>query len=201
VIIPIIVKTDVAGTLEAIEHELGKLKHERVKLKIIQKGVGMVSESDVKLALGSSDTLVIAFHTKTDGPALDLASRTGVTIHNFDIIYKLTEWVEGIIGERAPHIEVVEELGEVLVLRFFSQQKERQVIGGKVRAGKITRDSHFKIMRRDAEIGEGKVVELQQQKIKSPEVTEGTECGLMVESKMTIAERDILIPYVVVKKQ
>ncbi len=201
VIIPLIIKTDVAGTLEAIEHEIGKLKHDRVKLKLIQKGVGMVSETDIKQALGSTTALVVAFHTKADNPAVDLASRTGVTINYFDIIYKLTEWIEEIIQERAPHIEVVEEVGQLTVLRFFSQQKEKQVIGGKVKEGKILNNSHFKIMRRDAYIGEGKVVELQQQKIKCGEVLEGAECGMMVESKFTIAERDLLVPYAVVRKQ
>ncbi len=201
VTIPLIIKTDVAGTLEAIEHELAKLKHERVKLKLIHKGVGMVSETDIKQAHGTTSALVVAFHTKADNPAVDLASRTGVTIYHFDIIYKLTEWIEEIIKERAPHIEVVEEIGQLTVLRFFSQQKEKQVIGGKVKSGKIMNNSHFKIMRRDVEIGEGKVVELQQQKIKCPEVLEGAECGLMVESKFTIAERDVLVPFLVVKKQ
>lgn len=201
IVIPLIIKTDVAGTLEAITHEIAKFKHERVRLKLIQKGVGMVSETDIKQALGSTTALVVAFHTKADAPAVDLASRTGVTINHFDVIYKLTEWIEEIVKERAPHIEVVEEIGQLTVLRFFSQQKEKQVIGGKVKSGKILNNSHFKIMRREVEIGEGKVVELQQQKIKCPEVLEGAECGMMVESKFTIAERDILVPYLVVKKQ
>lgn len=201
VVIPIILKADAAGTLEAVLGELAKLKHERVTIKIIQKGVGPVSETDIKSCAGSDTTLVVAFHTKADAPATDLAARLGHKIYHFDIIYKLTEWLEGIMMERAPHIEVVEHLGEVRILRFFSQQKEQQVIGGRVEKGKITNGARFKIMRRDIEIGEGKVVELQQQKIKCKEVLEGAECGMMVESKYTIAERDVLVPYVVVKKQ
>ncbi len=201
VIIPVIIKTDVAGTLEAIEHELAKLTHERVKLKIIQKGVGSISESDVKLGAGTNSPLIIGFHTKADAPALELASRNEIAIYHFDIIYKLSEWLESVMQERAPHIEVMETTGEVRVLRFFSQQKEKQVIGGRVEKGKIMNGERFKIMRRDAEIGEGKVVELQQQKIKSPEVLEGAECGMMVESKFTIAERDVLVPFTIVKKQ
>ncbi len=202
VVVPLIIKADVAGTLEAIEHELAKQKHERVSLKIIQRGVGMINENDVKLALGDAATaLVIGFNTKADSPAIDLASRTGVAINHFDIIYKLTEWIEGIVKERAPHIEVTESIGEAIVLRCFSQQKERQVIGGKVRSGSIKKDSRFKIMRRDVEIGEGKVVELQQQKIKCPEVAEGAECGMMIESKITLAERDLLVPFHTVTKQ
>ncbi len=201
VTIPMVIKTDVAGTLEAIEHELKKLKHERVKLKIIQKGVGTIGESDIKLACGSSDTLVIGFNTKADALAADLASRNNITIAQFNIIYKLTEWIEKIIKERAPHIEVNENLGEVRVMRFFSQQKEKQVIGGRVENGKIASGARFKIMRRDAEIGEGRVIELQQQKIRAAEIGEGAECGMMVESKFTIAERDVLIPYITVEKQ
>lgn len=201
VIIPLVIKTDVAGTLEAIEHELQKLTHERVKLKIIQKGVGAISESDIKIALGAEGSLIAGFHTKADGLGADLASRNNLTIHFFDVIYKLTEWLEDEIQKRAPHIEVVESMGEFRIIRYFSQQKEKQVVGGRVEKGKIVSGAKFKIMRRDAEIGEGKITELQSQKIKVGEVTEGTECGLMVESKFTLAERDVLIPYAIVKKQ
>ena len=201
VTIPLIVKTDVAGTLEAIEGELGKLTHERVKLKIIQRGVGSIGEGDIKVALGTEGILVVGFHTKMDALAQDLASRNNLPVHLFDVIYKLTEWVQEQINERAPHIEVVEPTGSLKVLRLFSQQKERQVIGGRVESGRITQGAKFKIMRRDAEIGEGKTIELQAQKIKTSEVTEGNECGLQVESKFTIAERDILVPYTIVKKQ
>ena len=170
-------------------------------LKVIQSGVGAVNESDIKLAFGSNDPVVIAFHTKADAPAVDLASRNGVTIHKFDVIYKLTEWLEEEIGRRAPHVESEEILGEFRIIRYFSQQKNLQVVGGKVTAGKMVHGARFKIMRRDVEIGEGKIVELQSQKIKVSEVLEGNECGLQIESKFTLAERDVLIPYIVVKKQ
>ncbi len=201
VLFPIILRADVAGSLEALEHEIGKLKHDRVILKIIQKGVGAISESDIKLAYGANKPAVIAFHTKADANAIDLASRNNIDIQKFDIIYKLTEWLEDEIKKRAPHIEMVEKLGEFKIIRYFSQQKELQVIGGAVLSGKIQNGVRFKILRRDVEIGEGKIVELQSQKIKVNEVPEGNECGLQVESKITLAERDVLIPYIIVKKQ
>src|SRR3989344_1701728 len=113
---PVILKTDVAGTLEAIEHELMKLTHERVKLKLVQRGVGAVSESDIKVALGIVDPLIVGFHTKTDALAADLASRNNISIYNFDIIYKLTEWLAEKMLHRAPHINVVENLGELRVI-------------------------------------------------------------------------------------
>ena len=203
VVVPVILRADVAGTLEAIGHEIAKIKHERVLLKVVQSGVGTVSENDVKSALGTlkETPIILAFHTKVDALAQDLASRNNVTIQSFDIIYKLTEWLSEEVGRRAPHIEVDEKLGELRIIRLFSQQKELQVIGGAVISGKITNGARFKIMRRDTEIGEGKIVELQSQKIKVQEVIEGNECGLQVESKFTLAERDVIVPFVTVKKQ
>jgi translation initiation factor IF-2 len=197
----VIIRADVAGSLEALEHELKKLKHERVRIKIIQKGIGAVNESDIKLSLGSNSPVVLAFHTKADALALDLASRNNIEIKFFDIIYKLTEWLEEEILRRAPHIEVEEKLGEFRVIRCFSQQKEKQVIGGAVISGKVKNGAKVRIMRRDAEIGEGRIIELQSQKVAVDEVSEGTECGMQVESKFTIAERDVLVPYLIVKKQ
>ncbi len=201
VLFPIILRADVAGSLEALLHEIAKLSHERVILKVIQQGVGAINESDVKLASGANAPVVIAFHTKADALATDLAGRNNVTIHKFDIIYKLTEWLEEEIGRRAPHIESQENLGEFRIIRYFSQQKEKQVIGGAVVSGKVVHGAKFKILRRDVEIGEGKIVEVQSQKVKVQEVGEGHECGLQIESKFTLAERDVLIPFHTVRKQ
>ncbi len=201
VLFPIIIRADVAGSLEALENEIGKLKHERVILKIIQKGVGAISESDIKLAYGAGEPAVIAFHTKADKNALDLAARTGITIQKFDIIYKLTEWIEEEIQKRAPHIEKEEQIGEFRIIRYFSQQKEKQVVGGAVVSGKVQHGAKFRILRRDVEIGEGRITEVQSQKLKVQEVSEGHECGLQIESKFTLAERDVLIPYATVRTQ
>ncbi len=201
VTIPLIIKTDVAGTLEAIEGELSKFAHERVQLRIIGKGVGNVSENDARLAIGAEGAVIIAFGVKTDPLAADLILRNEIPFHDFNIIYKLTEFIDDLIKERAPHVEVKTKLGELKVLRFFSQQKDKQVLGGRVESGKITRDARFTIVRRGVEIGEGRVLELQQSKMKAAEVAEGVDCGLMVEARMTIAERDILVPFIIERKQ
>ncbi len=201
VVVPIILKADVAGTLEAIEGELSKFKHDRVVLRVISKGVGNLSENDMKLAIGAENSLVLCFNVKHDGLADDLAIRNNVKINDFNIIYKLTEYIDGIIKERAPQIEVKTQIGEVKVIRFFSQQKDKQVIGCRVETGKLTKDAKFTILRRGTEIGEGKVIELQQQKLKVDEVMEGLDCGLMIESKITLAERDVLVPFIIERKQ
>lgn len=199
-VIPITINTDVVGTLEALEGEIKKLAHDRVRFKIVSKNVGAITESDIKLLLGSEKPIAIGFHVKADSRASNLAQQHNVEIATFDIIYKLTEWLEEKMTNEAPKVLTEEETGQLKVLRCFSQQKEKQVIGGRVETGKVNLHAKVKIVRRDAVVGEGVITELQQQKIKSKEVLEGNECGLMVESKITIAERDILVPYIVVEK-
>lgn len=200
-IIPLFLKSDVMGTLEALEGEIGRIVHDRVRFRIVGKGVGTITEGDVRNLVGSKEpAIIIGFHVAAEALGTDLADRNGITIKTFDIIYKLTEWLEEEMDARAPKIATAVELGKIKVLRMFSQQKEKQVIGGRVEEGTVTRGAKVKIIRRDVEVGEGEVTELQCQKIKTAEVGEGTECGLCVEARITIAERDVLVPYVIVEK-
>ncbi len=199
-VIPIVLKTDVVGTLEALEHEIGKLSHERVRLKIVGKGVGTVTEADIKILIGSDRPLVITFNTKADSQAEALSMQYDIPIHSFNIIYKLTEWLEEEMRTQAPKQKMEEALGEVRVIRFFSTQKDQHVVGGKVESGKICVGDRIKIVRRGQEIGTGEVIELQVQKIKTKEVSEEGECGMMIESKHAVAERDTLIPFRIVEK-
>jgi translation initiation factor IF-2 len=201
IVIPIVIRADVAGTLEAVVHEIGKLVRERARLRVVGQGVGAISEGDVKLALTVPGTIIVGFRTKADALGADLAIRSGVLIETFDIIYKLTERLEEIMTERTPSMEVAEPFGSVKILRFFSQQKDKQVVGARVESGRIESGSRFKIVRKEAEVGEGRVLELQCQKIKTSEVGEGNECGMLLESPVTIAERDTLVPFMLVQKR
>ncbi|MHB1118243.1 MAG: translation initiation factor IF-2 [Minisyncoccota bacterium] len=199
-VIPVVIKTDVAGTLEAIEKELGKIEREHVAIKIISKGVGAIGENDAKLASGSENAIIIGFHTKVDPKAADIAERFGITIKTFDVIYELTEWIEKEVDARTPKVLAEDIIGELKVLKTFSAMKHKQVIGGKVTSGTLELGAQVKVMRRDTEIGRGKVVELQAQKIATKKVEEGNECGLMVESKIEIAPGDILEAFVMNEK-
>ena len=102
--------------------------------------------------------------------------------------------------ERKPKIEVEETVGRAKLIRVFSREKERQVVGGRVLEGKLTALGRVKIVRRDFEIGRGKIVELQQQKLKAREVAEGNEFGMMIESEYDVAEGDSIEEFTVVKK-
>lgn len=199
-IVPLIIKTDVAGTLEAIEKELGKIELERVAIKIISSGIGAIGERDAKLAVGAEGALIIGFHTKVDRSARDIAERFNLTIKTFDVIYELLEWVEEEIVRRTPKVLREEEVGAIKILKTFSTVKNKQVIGGKVVRGELKADAQVKIFRRENEVGRGKIVELQQSKVIVKKVDEGNECGVMVESKVDIAPGDVLLAFVMVER-
>ncbi len=188
----LIIKADTAGSLEAVENEIGKLSRERIMPRVILSGVGTIGESDVKSALSTPGALILGFHTKVDRDAQALAERTGVELAVFTIIYELTEKVSALLTEREPRIEVEEITGTAKVLKLFSTTKHKQVLGARVLSGKITLESPVRIMRREVEIGHGRVRELQQAKTSASEVLEGVEFGAMVESKLDIAPGDIL---------
>lgn len=198
--IPLIIKTDVVGTLEAIEKELLKLETEKVKIKLVAKGVGTISENDIKTVAGAQEPIIIGFHTKVDGNVPELAERYGVIIKIFDVIYKITEWVQEEIARRTPKIEMEETLGEAQILKTFSKDKNKQVVGGRVSKGILAVKANVKIMRREHEVGRGKIIELQQQKLKTNEVLEGGEFGAMIESKIEIARGDVLQSFILVHK-
>ncbi len=194
--IPVMLKTDTSGSLEAIEKEISKINSKGEKLnaafKIISKGVGPLSESDIKNITDGNNTIVIGFNVKADRNAADLAQKREVTINHFDIIYKMTEWLEIELETRRPRVETVETTGRAKIIRAFSRTKERQIVGGKVTEGRLVLNGTVKIMRRDFEIGRGKIVNLEKGKVKTSAVEEGSEFGMMVESKIEIASGDVI---------
>ncbi|MDO8591037.1 MAG: translation initiation factor IF-2, partial [bacterium] len=200
VAIPIVIKADVSGTLEAIEYELGKLSTDKIFPKIIKAGTGDINESDLKIASGSPGTLLFGFNVEIDSAAKNLSERDGVNIEIFTVIYKLIERIQEILAERTPKVEVAENRGKAKIIRLFSIVKDKQVIGGKVVDGSIKLGDEFKIMRRLAEVGTGKIRELQQQKVKTGEVTKDREFGAMVEARIEIAPGDSIESFVMVKK-
>lgn len=192
VLIPLIIKSDASGTLDAIEKELEKVTLDTVGFKIIARGVGDISENDIKQAGADSDSLIVGFNVKIDPRARDLNETVKVPTETFTIIYKLSEYIAGIAETRRVKQTVTEVTGTLKILKTFSATKDKQVIGGKVTTGTIVNHSKVRIMRRDFEIGMGTIVELQQNKLKVGRIEEGTECGLMVESKIEVAGGDVL---------
>lgn len=198
--IPLIIKTDTVGSLDAVLKEIKKIENPKMTLKPIKSGVGQIGEEDIKLASCSEKSIVINFNCGIDANAQSLAERIGIEIASFSVIYKLTEWLEDAVSKLTPKEEVREETGLVKVLKIFNASKKNQIIGGKVVEGKVSVGETVIIKRRDNVIGEGKVSGLQSQKTEVKEVNEGNELGLMIETKIEIASGDTLHPFMVTEK-
>ncbi|OHB18283.1 MAG: translation initiation factor IF-2 [Parcubacteria group bacterium RIFCSPHIGHO2_01_FULL_45_26] len=190
--IPLLIKADTNGRCEAVLAEIKKCESDKVSVDIVGSGVGNITEGDIKKALGNSKPLIIGFGVSADKPALDLAERYEIKIESFDIIYKLTEWLKEHICKITPK-EVVETVtGEAKILKTFSRTKDKQVVGGEVRSGKIERAKRVRILRRDAVLGEGKITNLQSARNDVAEIPEGQQFGTIIESKIIIAVGDMV---------
>ena len=200
VVVPIIIKADAGGSLEALEQELGKLENEKIVIKIIQKGLGEISEKDVKTALGSSDAVIVGFNVGVDAPTKSLIERSTVPVERFDVIYKLVEWVEGIAKTRTPKVSVETVKASAKVLKIFNTEKDKQIIGGKVTEGEISVGDEFKVWRRETEIGHGKVRDLQRLKEKVTIAPMNSEFGASVSTSVEIVPGDRIDAITVVEE-
>lgn len=193
-LVPILIKADVYGTLEAIQHELDKFESDRIMVKVIDATVGDITANDVQNVSATSDAIIVGFNVKVERPAKDLADRIGVEIDTFDIIYELSEWLNTALKNRTPKKEEKIETGAVKILKHFSTQKNTHVLGGRAEEGVIKMNQRVRILRRDIEIGTGTIKNLQQYKSDVQQVSEG-EFGMQLETRAEIAPGDYLKPY------
>ena len=190
---PIILKADNLGSLEAINREVGKLSTNTVTLSVIHRGLGQITENDVKLGLGTPPASIIGFNVRAKRSVIELSEKYEMVVKTFDIIYHLSEWLIEEVARRAPVVEVEETLGEIRVLKLFSHEKNRQIIGGTVTKGQAVDRERVRIIRRGTMLGEGEVIELKQQRLTVRKVDPGQQFGALVESKIAIAPGDTLI--------
>jgi translation initiation factor IF-2 len=199
-LVPLVIKTDVLGTTEAVLKEINKLQRSEVAYKILDADCGDISEKDITFAQADSETVIAGFNVKVDKKATDMNEQVGATIKTFDIIYELTAWLEEMLETRRPRKEIEEEHGTAKILAFFSKTKNKQVVGGSIKSGHFEVKDSVKIVRRDVEIGYGTIVGLQQNKLEVKIIKEGSQCGILVDSKIDIAEGDELIAFTKVIK-
>lgn len=192
VYLPVIIKSDVVGSKEAIEFELRKINVNHVAIKVIRSETGDISEADAKLALTNDKTVIIAFNVKTDAQARSIIERNNTPIKNFSIIYEIPKWIQEIAEGVQPTVMKEEVVAEVKVLKIFGAIKKLQIIGAKVRTGTVEKNLKFKIMRRNEEIGHGAFKGLQRAKQEVDSVPEPEEFGCAVDTKIELAESDIL---------
>ncbi len=190
----LILKTDVAGSLEAIIEILKEIPQDKTILRIAKAEVGEINESDIKLAK-SAKAAIVGFRVKVNPGAKNLALREKTKIKTFDIIYELVQAVR-LAMEKMIAPEVVRvELGKVRISVIFITEKSRQILGGKVTEGVIKRGAAVEVWRNEENIGKGKIVGLQRNKKEIDEVAKGTECGLLYEGNVKVAEKDILAAF------
>ena len=193
-LVPIMIKADVYGTLEAIQHELSKFESDRITVKVIEATVGDITANDVQNVSATADSIIVGFNVKVERQAIDLAERLGVEIDTFSIIYELSDWLNTALKNRTPKKEEKVETGSAKILKHFSTQKHTHVLGGRIEEGMIKMNQRVHILRRDIEIGSGTVKNLQQYKSDVQHVEEG-EFGMQIETRAEIAPGDYLKPY------
>lgn len=198
--IPLVIKTDTAGTRDAVLGELEKISHERAAFLVLEASTGNIGESDIKLAGSSGKGVVIGFCSTPDKNAKHLSEQTGVTVKTFNIIYELTEWLEEAIADRAPKIDVEETTGKAKILKIFSKMKGKLVIGARCEEGSLKKGDVIKLIRRENEIERGKILELRRGKEEVPKINEGEEFGARIESKLELVPGDHIESFSVVRK-
>ena len=192
-LMPVIIRADASGSLEAIDQEVPKLGSEHARIRVVQSGIGTVSENDVKAAIGSDiPAIVIGFNVGVDAPAAALALQHGIRIETFAIIYKLTERLDEILAESAPKRRVEATTGKAKVLKQFGSRKDEHVIGAKVSEGFLERGSSVRVLRRLEELGVGKIKNIQSNKQDVSRIEEGREFGAQITAEFEIMQGDTL---------
>ncbi len=187
----VVLKADVQGSLEAVGESLRKLEREDVKLVIVHRGVGGVTENDVQLAKASNAT-IIGFNVRPDKRSRELAEVEGVQIRTYEIIYKLIEEIEAsLLGLLAPVYEEV-VTGEAEVREVFRVPKLGAIAGCFVRDGVITRGSKVRFLRDGAIIWKGSITSLRRFKDDAREVATGFECGIGLSDYQDLKPGDII---------
>ncbi len=193
-ILPIIVKADVQGSVEAVKQSLEKLSNEEVKVNVIHAAAGAIKESDIMLA-ESSNAIIIGFNVRPDSNAKQIAERSGVDIKLYRVIYEAIEDVERALkGMLAPKFKEI-YMGKAEVREVFKISGVGQVAGCYVTEGKIIRSGKLRIYRDDVMICEGNVLQLKRFKDDVKEVAQGFECGMSIEKFNDIKIGDFIESY------
>jgi translation initiation factor IF-2 len=187
--LPIIVKSDVHGTLEAIVGSLEKLGTDEVKVRILHAAVGGINESDVTLA-GATEASVIGFNVRANPQARELARRDGIDIRYYSIIYNLVDEIKSILSGLLAPQRLEKFLGYAEIREVFSVSKSGKVAGCMVTDGLVKRGAKARLLRDNVVIHDGALKTLRRFKDEVREVKEGYECGMAFENYQDIQNGD-----------
>ncbi len=190
----LVIKADVAGSLEAIEDEIAKLPQDEVSVNIIHRGVGGINESDVMLASASSG-LILAFNVRPVGDARLLADREGVEIRSYAVIYRAIEELRAAMQGMLEPTEVETPLGQAEVRQLFRASRIGVIAGSHVSEGKVTRGARVRVVREGTVIYDTTIGSLRRFNEDAREVSAGFECGIVLANFQDLREGDILETY------
>ncbi|HEY8303814.1 MAG TPA: translation initiation factor IF-2 [Solirubrobacteraceae bacterium] len=190
----LVVKADVAGSLEAIEDEIAKLPQDEVSVNIIHRGVGGINESDVMLASASSG-LILAFNVRPVGDARQVAEREGVEIRSYSVIYRAIEELRAAMQGMLEPTEVETSLGQAEVRQLFRASRIGVIAGSHVSDGKVTRGARVRVVREGTVIYDTTIASLRRFNEDAREVAAGYECGIVLANFQDLREGDVLETY------
>ncbi len=193
-ILNLIIRADVLGSLEAILGMLDKIQHEEVGVKVIQKGLGNITDADVNTA-EASKAILIGFNVKPGGGAAGLAREKNVEIKEYTIIYNLFEEVLAELETRVPSETIITEQGQFVVLKIFRKTDKGWIVGGQVKGDKIYPGAKIRLKRGDEYVSEGEITSLQLGPSELKEAQIGHECGMRYRGKVKPEEGDIMEAY------
>jgi len=208
-VLNLILKTDVLGSIEAIEEVLKGLPQEKIVLRILKSEVGEINESDIKFAK-SDRALILGFRVKINPATERISQRGKIKIMTFEIIYDLVEGVRKFMEKFMEPETVRQDMGKVKILAIFLVEKNRQIIGGKVIEGEIKKGVQIEVFRpassakrgeEEKLVGKGKLISLQKNKKDAERVSKGEECGILFEGDVKIETGDIFVIYIEEKKR
>jgi translation initiation factor IF-2 len=187
----IVLKADVAGSLEALQDEIAKVPQERVAINIIHSQTGGINESDVMLA-SASDAIIIGFNVRPLADARKAGVSEGVDIRTYSVIYKITEDLRNAMEGLLEAVEVEEAVGEAEIKQTFKASKVGRIAGCIVTEGKASRTAGVRLVRQGTVIWTGKLGSLRRFKDNVQEVEEGQECGVVLDGYADVKEEDVL---------
>ncbi|MDE7174977.1 MAG: translation initiation factor IF-2 [Helicobacter sp.] len=199
--LPVIIKADTQGSLEAIRGSLEKLQNEEVKVNIIHKGVGGITESDLALAGASANCVILGFNVRPTGSVKNKAKELGIQIKTYSIIYSLLDDIKALLGGLLSPVLEEENTGQAEVRETFNIAKVGTIAGCFVTDGVIQRGIKVRLIRNGVVIHNGNIASLKRFKDDAREVAKGFECGIMLEDYNDIQVGDVFETYKEVEKQ
>ena len=196
--LPLIIKADVQGSVEAVKQSLTRLSNEEVVVKVIHGGVGAINESDVTLA-SASNAIIIGFNVRPDATAKSIAEREKVDLRLYRVIYQAIEDVEAAMKGMLDPVFEEKVIGHAVIRQLFKASGVGTIAGSYVLDGKFQRGCSCRITREGEQIYEGPLASLKRFKDDVKEVAAGYECGLVFEKFNDLKEDDVIEAYTMVE--